>query len=119
MQPVSASAITAGQAQGGNALGLEAVNQTWFVLDVGWSSPAADTVAHKIGMSLSRKVEDAAARAKRGAPYIFMNDASYDEPVIASYGRENVRKLRAVQRIYDPGEVFQKLVRGGFKLPRD
>ena len=46
-----------------------------------------------------------------------MNDASYDQRVIAHYGEESVEKLRRVGRRYDPDAVFQRLVRGGFKLP--
>lgn len=46
-----------------------------------------------------------------------MNDASVDQLVIASYGEENVGRLRRVQEIYDPEQVFQTLVPGYFKLP--
>lgn len=117
MQPISASAVLAGRARGGNALGLQAVNQTWMVLDIGWYSSEGDTSAHSAGTSINKAARDAAIQAGQHLPYIFMNDASYDEPVIASYGTENVGRLRAVQRKYDPDQVFQKLVPGGFKLP--
>ncbi len=45
-----------------------------------------------------------------------MNDASYDQDVLAHYGAANLRRLRDVQARYDPDLVFQKLVPGGFKL---
>ena len=45
-----------------------------------------------------------------------MNYAYPTQPVIASYGGENVRFLRNVSNKFDPQGVFQKLVPGGFKL---
>lgn len=49
--------------------------------------------------------------------YVFMNDASRDQNVIAQYGEENVGKLKIIAAKYDPSRVFQRLERGGFKLP--
>ncbi|TGJ87169.1 hypothetical protein E0Z10_g1588 [Xylaria hypoxylon] len=116
-QPISTSAITAGHARGGNTLGLENTNQTWFVIDVGWWDAEDDAVANEAAASLVAKVEDAAKSSGQYVDYIFMNDAAVTQDVIGHYGNGNVAKLRAVQRRYDPREVFQKLVPGGFKLP--
>lgn len=118
MQPISASAVLAGRERGGNALGLQAVNQTWMVMDIGWYSSEADASAHSAGTSINNAVREVALQAGQDLPYIFMNDASYDEPVIASYGKENVDRLKVVQQKYDPDQVFRKLVPGGFKLPQ-
>lgn len=49
--------------------------------------------------------------------YLFMNDASKDQEVIAHYGDENVQKLKIIAAKYDPMRVFQTLESGGFKLP--
>jgi hypothetical protein len=43
--------------------------------------------------------------------------SGWNQPVLASYGEKNLAKLRAVQAIYDPTHVFQRLVPGGQKLP--
>ena len=51
-------------------------------------------------------------------PFLYMNYALPTQPVIESYGSENVRFLRQVSKKYDPDQVFQKLVPGGFKLPQ-
>jgi FAD/FMN-containing dehydrogenase len=40
------------------------------------------------------------------------------QEAIASYGAENVSKLRRIAKAYDPTGVFQRLVPGGQKLPR-
>ncbi|KAI1350195.1 putative FAD-binding oxidoreductase [Xylaria sp. FL0043] len=109
-QPISTSAIQAGYVRGGNALGLEETNQTWFALDVGWWDAEDDAVANEAAASLVAKVEDAAKTSGKHVDYIFMNDAAVTQDVIGHYGNRSVAKLRAVQRRYDPREVFQNLV---------
>ena len=117
LQPISSSLVNAGNARGGNALGLQAINQTWFVLDAGWLDADGDAVAHDATRAFSERVRREAVDEGVDIPYIFMNDASYDQDVIAHYGEANVRRLRDVQARYDPGLVFQRLVPGGFKIP--
>ncbi|KAK5632853.1 hypothetical protein RRF57_008568 [Xylaria bambusicola] len=109
-QPISASAVQAGHARGGNALGLADTNQTWFVIDIGWWDAEDDAVANEAAASLVARVEDAARTRGQYVDYIFMNDAAVTQDVIGHYGMRNVAKLRAAQRRYDPLEVFQKLV---------
>jgi len=117
VQPISASAVLAGHARGTNALGLEAVNQTWLVLDVGHWFRDGDEKAHDAARSIHSRIEDAARGNGNYLRYRFMNDASYDQRVIAHYGAESVEKLGVVRTRYDADSVFQRLVRGGFKLP--
>ena len=117
LQPISASAVLAGKARGGNPLGLETVNQTWFVLDTGHWFADGDETAHNATRDMHAKIEDVTHADGSYLPYQFMNDASYDQDVIGHYSAANVQKLRDVQRKYDPDLVFQKLVSGGFKLP--
>ncbi|KAI0451744.1 putative FAD-binding oxidoreductase [Xylaria acuta] len=116
-QPISTSAIAAGHARGGNALGLENANQTWLAIDVGWWDAEDDAVANEATASLIAKIEDAAKSSGQYVDYVFMNDAAVTQNVIGHYGTGNVARLRAVQRRYDPRGIFQKLVPGGFKLP--
>lgn len=49
--------------------------------------------------------------------YSMMNYSDHNQQVLASYGEENVKRLQAVQKRYDPSLVFQRLVTGGQKLP--
>lgn len=46
----------------------------------------------------------------------YINYADESQDPLATYGRENVQKLREVALKYDPEQVFQKLCRGGFKI---
>jgi hypothetical protein len=116
IQPISESAISAGVRRGGNALGLAAVNQTWFHIDVGWWSSQDDARAVQVGKDLIEHIETETKSQGIYLPYLFMNDASADQDVIAHYGSKNVRKLKEVQARYDPHRVFQTLVPGGFKI---
>ncbi|KAI0111795.1 putative FAD-binding oxidoreductase [Daldinia grandis] len=117
MQPISINAIEAGYARGGNALGLRPVDQTWYVIDAGWWDEKDDEIVHDSIRDITGVIEEASTGGDSYVPYLFMNDASWDQDVIGQYGEENVKKLKAVQSRYDPEHVFQKLVPGGFKLP--
>lgn len=116
LQPISASAVLAGQKRGGNVFGLSPVKQSWFVLNTGWFEASADLVAHNATSAVREAVWTGALERDLGLDYIFSNDASYDQPVLANYGSENVAKMKDVQARYDPRMVFQTLVPGGFKL---
>ncbi|CAD6593166.1 MAG: hypothetical protein ASARMPRED_007094 [Alectoria sarmentosa] len=117
LQPISISAVLAGKARGGNALGLEGVNQTWFVLDTGHWFADDDEQAHDATRGIHAMIENVTNTDGNYVPYQFMGDASYDQDVIGHYGAVNVQKLKRIQEKYDPELVFQKLVSGGFKLP--
>lgn len=49
-------------------------------------------------------------------PFIFLNDAGYDQDPFQSYGAENFARMKAIRDKYDPKGVFTKLCVGGFKL---
>ena len=49
--------------------------------------------------------------------FIYLNYADTSQKVFQSWGANNVAKLKAVSKKYDPKGVFQKHVPGGFKLP--
>ncbi|KAJ6021667.1 FAD-binding domain-containing protein [Penicillium herquei] len=48
--------------------------------------------------------------------WIYMNYADKSQAVLEFYGKDNLEWMRLVAAQYDPGEVFQKLCPGGFKL---
>ncbi|EMR69151.1 putative fad binding domain protein [Eutypa lata UCREL1] len=117
LQPISSTAIQAGYASGGNALGLQDVSQTWYAIDVGWYWESDDEFIRSATVDLIGAVTKASEEEDSFIRYLFMNDANREQDVIASYGEGNVRKLRDVQIKYDPDLVFQRLVPGGWKLP--
>lgn len=108
-QPINANVVRAENTRGGNALGLQPVDQTWFALNAAWWNVENDPIAYRAVEALHAKIEALARKANQGLPYIFMNDASIKQSVISSYGRDNLRRLRATQKVYDPHRVFQKI----------
>lgn len=46
----------------------------------------------------------------------YMNFAAWFQDPLVGYGRERKRALREVARKYDPQEMFQRQLSGGFKL---
>nr|ANM86476.1 putative 6-hydroxy-D-nicotine oxidase [Cladonia uncialis subsp. uncialis] len=50
--------------------------------------------------------------------WIYMNYADKSQNPLASYGPENVKKLKDAAAKYDPEQVFQKLCPGGFKISK-
>jgi hypothetical protein len=117
LQPISPQTIRAGNAQGGNSLGLSEESQVWIQYLMAWWHEEDDESAYAGSKAIMDRVIQAAKNADCALDYIFMNDASKDQPVVASYGQENVASLRRVQAKYDPTEAFQSLVGGGYKLP--
>ena len=117
LQSISVSAVLAGKARGGNALGLEAINQTWFVLDTGHWLASADDEAHNATHIIHARIENVTITDGNYLPYEFMNDASYGQEVIKHYGTANVQKLKEIQKKYDLELFFERLVFGGFELP--
>lgn len=115
IQPIDRTVVSAGG--GGNALGLEAKDQLWFSFNLGWVGDEHDAVADATMQRLNKRIDALARDADARISYLFMNDANWRQPVIASYGPDNAQRLRMVQQKYDPHLVFQKLVSGGQKIP--
>ncbi|KAI0886385.1 putative FAD-binding oxidoreductase [Annulohypoxylon maeteangense] len=117
IQPISPRVAQQGKARGGNTLGLVEVDQTWLAFTAAWLQPDDDQTAHAAGDSIIEEVLGVSEIDDNYIPFIFMNDASWSQDVIGSYGEENIRRLKQVQEQYDPDKVFQRMVPGGFKLP--
>jgi FAD/FMN-containing dehydrogenase len=117
MQPIPVSTIKAGKAHGGNALGLSEEPQVWVQYLMAWWHEEDDNKAYTLSKAIMDRVDQAADKVNDSLDYVFMNDASKDQNVLASYGQDNLALMKKVQLKYDPTKAFQKLVKGGFKLP--
>jgi hypothetical protein len=51
-------------------------------------------------------------------PYKYSNYSSRDQDPLASYGEENLGKLKEIAGRYDPEGVFQVLQNGGWLVSR-
>ncbi|MCJ1384458.1 hypothetical protein MMC17_007574 [Xylographa soralifera] len=103
---------------GGNALGLDPAdgNLVLIFLDISWKKSTDDKIMNKQAGSFLKQVETFAASLGMLHKWKYLNYAAQWQDPIVGYGHENREKLRAVSRKYDPGQVFQKQVPGGYKL---
>lgn len=116
-QPMAVSTVRHGKKMGGNVLGVKEEAQTWLDITSSWSDAAYDETV--IG-STTKLIADIEVMAKKRGlyyDYMFLNDAGEGQKIIESYGEANVKFLKVVAKKYDPTGVFQKLSKGGFKLP--
>ena len=83
-----------------------------------WSN-AGDDVALNAATEvfLSQAVQLTKAQGQYNG-FLYSNYALPSQDPIASYGPSNQAMLRAVSKMYDPKQIFQNQVPGGFKLYR-
>ncbi|KAL9119094.1 MAG: hypothetical protein Q9187_004351 [Circinaria calcarea] len=116
IQPIGKAVAEAGNARGGNPLGLSAMPQTWFNSVAQYSSLADSAATQEAFTSLRTTMEQAVNAKDLLVPFIFQNDAGSSQNPLAGYGATNLAKLRAASQKYDAQQVFQRNQFGGFKL---
>lgn len=81
-----------------------------------WNSSHDDakvrTIADTVLTNLSSYLHEAGALKD----FQYLNYAFQDQDPLGGYGEVALNKIKAASKKYDPGQVFQKLVPGGFKL---
>lgn len=105
--------------RGGNVLGLNRTKDDLILMQVAprWSSARNDKVMLDTARQWVEQVKGYTKGVGKASEYLYMNYADGFQDPIASYGEENVRFLKDVARKYDKHGVFQKAVKGGFKIP--
>lgn len=106
--------------QGQNVLGTSAKdgNSVVMLLTGVWPPSANLTGADAQGTAekLMSGIEKEAKGMGLERRFVYGNYANPTQDVVGSYGGDNVRFLERVRDKYDGSGVWQKLVRGGFKL---
>ena len=136
-QPVPTFFAEHGEEKGGNVLGLGrftdnlqceyfstcpprpsanhlAVWQTYLA----WEDAAQDDMFHSWGMEYIAELDEFAKSVGADNSWIYLDYAYKTQDPLASYGEENLQKLRDVSKKYDPEGVFQTMVPGGFKVSK-
>ncbi|KAK1243480.1 hypothetical protein MKX07_004108 [Trichoderma sp. CBMAI-0711] len=104
---------------GGNPLGLDGQGPLNLVnIAISWSSAADDKRVMAAAQNIVDRSTTTACTQGLDHPYLYQNYASYQQDVFASYGKENLAKLRSISARYDPQQVWQQLQPGYFKLWR-
>ena len=107
-----------GAVNGGNSLGLgrEDGDLVNVLLTVQWSNPADDDAINNGAKSLFSQAEAASKSLGTYNPYLYLNYAADFQNPIAGYGADSVSFLKTVNQKYDPAQLFQIQLPGGFKL---
>ncbi|CAE6444097.1 unnamed protein product [Rhizoctonia solani] len=129
-QPISNSMIRASDEKGGNVLGLEPATDPLIAhcpaivpgalvvnYQFTWVLASDDKKAYAAIDKLIDASMDIAKSQGRLGSYIYLNYASTNQKPLESYGSAQVDFLSEVKAKYDPNGVFEKLSRGGFKIP--
>jgi hypothetical protein len=85
-------------------------------LYITWDDPAYDTVLTNAAYATVAEIEKKSCELSTDNPYIYLNYAGKYQDVLAGYGSVNIAKMKALSKKYDPSQVFQKLVPGGYKV---
>ncbi|POS76992.1 oxidoreductase [Diaporthe helianthi] len=103
-----------------NPLGLQDRNQSLIILFLAASySNEADVLkVEQAGKAMLAGIEEDARKLNLFDPYVYLNYAASHQDPIASYGEENVERLRSIAKAVDPEGVFRTQVPGGFKIPQ-
>lgn len=79
--------------------------------------PEQEKIAYPKLQAWVQAVREYASSIENGLlPWVYMNYADKSQKPLASYGVENIERLKSAASKYDPGKVFQELCPGGFKI---
>ncbi|KAH7337970.1 hypothetical protein B0J17DRAFT_660259 [Rhizoctonia solani] len=118
-QAISNNMIRASEEKGGNVLGLKPADDPLILVSFqsAWELAKDDKRILSEIENLMKTSMDIAKSQGLLERYIYLNYASSDQKPIEAYGPDQVDFLRKVKAKYDPNRVFERLSRGGFKIP--
>jgi hypothetical protein len=109
-----------GVEKGGNVLGLdkEDRNAIMLLFDIAVKTADEEAIARPLLRSYGEEMQAFAASKSGLVNWQFMNYADAYQDPLASYGAENVKKIRTAAQKFDPEGIFQTKAPGGFKISR-
>ncbi|KFZ11828.1 hypothetical protein V501_04569 [Pseudogymnoascus sp. VKM F-4519 (FW-2642)] len=118
LQPLPTQITKWGDIKGGNSLGLHesSGNLVLALMSASWPNPSDEKAVTEAIIDTLAKANAFAQKKGTFNEYEYLNYAHKTQTPITGYGAKNVAKLKAVSHKYDPLQVFQKRVPGGFKL---
>lgn len=104
--------------RGGNLLNLADSSEPLVIwlLSATWGDGADDAKMFALCKKLWEDTEAAAKQLDAYHPHKYIGYAAKGQDVFSAYGAENVAFMREVSKKYDPQQIFQRAVPGGFKL---
>lgn len=120
MEPLPRVFLQASASQGGNVLGVPTSPQGNGLVLVDssftWKNANDTAIVRKAGLKLLHDIIKSAKRLGTYKPWVDVNHADFSQDPMSSYGPANRAFLQDMSRKYDPTQVFQKQVPGGFKV---
>lgn len=118
LQLITKDTISRFSRNGGNCLGIHDGEGPLLLLNfpVKWENAEDDAEVMATAHRIRDRTSEKAKQLGQFHRYLYQNYADSDQDVLASYGEENLVRLREISRKYDPEQVFQKLQPGYFKL---
>lgn len=83
-----------------------------------WKNPKDEERVRNAVRTIVDKGEEMSKKNGTYLPFQYANYSSRDQSPLASYGVENLARLKAIALKYDPEQVFQLLQNGGFLVSR-
>lgn len=100
-------------------MGVERQTETGllFLAVAMMKTPEDEAFAYPKVKAWVQAVKDFAATIEGGnQEWTYLNYADKSQNPLASYGAENVKKMKDASAKYDPNQVFQTLCPGGYKV---
>ncbi|KLU85117.1 FAD binding domain-containing protein [Magnaporthiopsis poae ATCC 64411] len=118
LQPLSARQLSLGARTGGNVLGLEDRTETlmMFLGMTAYKDAAQKEYVDRKMAAWTASISEFAKTQGVDDKFLFLNYAGLNQSPLRSYGEKNLEFMRKVAAKYDPTQVFQNRVPGGFKL---
>ncbi|KAI4267329.1 MAG: hypothetical protein LQ337_008408 [Flavoplaca oasis] len=103
---------------GGNVLGLDRYedDNIIYLLNLAWNGTQFDAKAHSLADKVMGDVTTYLESVNALKDFQYINYAYENQDPLGGYGPTALGKIKAASTKYDVGQVFHKLVPGGFKL---
>jgi len=106
--------------KGGNVMGLDKEDRNGIMLlfDIAVKTAEEEARARPLLIAFGERMQTFAAGRNGLLDWQFMNYADKTQDPLAGYGADNVAKIRAAAKKFDPKGIFQTKAPGGFKISR-
>jgi hypothetical protein len=89
----------------------------WTTL-IDWTNAKDDAIVRQVSIDTTDRWKTLGEERGLWLPHLFMNDGSRDQNPIATYGDDNIEKLKKIALKYDNNQLFQNLQNSGFLLSK-
>ncbi|KAI1774571.1 FAD binding domain-containing protein [Hypoxylon cercidicola] len=122
-QPIPTYIGQIGKQRGGNMLGLDAIHTNAILWTAGAAvvpeaGEAALALAQAETFAMTARIEKMLQSLDGDLGFRYLNYAAASQDPLGSYGAANIQHIRDMAAKYDPTEVFQNRIPGGFKISR-